>query len=134
MFMDSLFIGCPFLKSHINGNCLMKIFLSEVLEQMRKQDETGRAILFSISFRTYNSNTKKGGRLIELKGAKLVMQESINEIDEIDSLRYKTKKVLVRKNPKHYENKTRNIKTANGDIKKINIRDIISFNGKTVSY
>lgn len=36
------------------------------------------------------------------------------------------------KNPRHYENSTRNIVFAGGEIRKIHIRLIRKFNGKTV--
>lgn len=38
------------------------------------------------------------------------------------------------KNPNHWENRTRNIKLENGEIKKINILFVDSFNGKKVVF
>jgi hypothetical protein len=40
---------------------------------------------------------------------------------------------LVKKDPRHYENCTRNVRlTANGEIRKVKIRLIRKFNGQTV--
>ncbi len=111
------------------------IILPEVLKQMRQLDETGRAVPFSIAIRTFNSNTKKGGKVNRYKKAKLVMQEKVQPKNCTKALMYHTKRTINPKNPNHWENKTRNIKVfPEMNIVKINILDIIEFNGQKVIY
>lgn len=64
------------------------------------------------------------------------MKEENPNADSVQSLRVVRKqRPKVRRNPNHFENKTRNIKVLpQGDIKTINIRFIIEFNGKKVIY
>jgi len=110
------------------------IFLRDVLETMRTLDPNGRAVPFSISFRTLNRQSKTGGRLKEYPEAKLVIKEENKKSDSIASLRYPKRQVTIRRRPNHWDNKTRNIKLPNGEIKKILINHIITFNGKKVVY
>lgn len=110
------------------------IFLRDVLERMRTLDENGRAVQFSISFRTLNRQSKTGGRLITYPEAKLVIKEENKKADSNHALRYFKKQVKVRRRPNHWDNKTRNIKLPNGEIKKVLINHIITFNGLKVVY
>ena len=78
-------------------------------------------------FRSFNLQNKTGGKLISYEDAVL--------------LRPPAKKGAVRladetpfKNPNHWENRTRNIKLKNGEIKKIHIIFIEEFNGKKVVF
>jgi len=41
---------------------------------------------------------------------------------------------VARKNPNHFDNKTRNLSLPSGDKRKINIRYIIEFNNQKVIY
>lgn len=109
------------------------IYLNEVLEIMRTPNSEGRAVKFDIEVRTLNKNSKTGGKLNVYENAKLVMKEKPK--DPLAHLKFKpseTKK--VKKNPQHFPNKTRNIRLESGEIKKIHINYIISFNGKKVIY
>ena len=81
-------------------------------------------ITFSISFRTYNQQNKSGGRLVSYDNATLMQAPP-----EPGAVRL-TQNVDF-KNPNHWENHTRNIKTNFG-IKKINIFFITKFNGLDV--
>lgn len=111
------------------------IFLKDALEIMRTPDKDGRAIPFNISVRTFNRNTKKGGKLKTYENAKLLMNEKGFDKDSIQALKRLPKiKPTHRKNPQHFQNKTRNIKTPDGEKRKININFIIDFNGKKVIY
>lgn len=112
------------------------IYLNEVLEIMRTPNSEGRAVKFDITVRTLNKNSKTGGRLDEYNQAKLVMHEKGLDPNSIYALQnFKPSKVQKeKKNPQHFDNKTRNIRLENGDIKKIQIKYIITFNGKTVIY
>ena len=112
------------------------IYLKEVLEIMRTPNSEGKAVKFDISVRTFNRNSKTGGTLNSYENAKLVMKEKGMDKDSIYALQHfkKPKTPKIRKNPQHFENKTRNIRLENGEVKKIHIRYIISFNGKKVIY
>ena len=112
------------------------IFLKDVLSTMRTLDSDGKAVNFSISFRTFNSNSKTGGKLKVYEKAKQVIKEENKNVITTNSLRYKpNKKSKVRRNPNHWDNKTRNIKVLpQGDIRKVHINNIITFNNKTVVY
>lgn len=97
-----------------------KIFLNDALAQMRELDQDKNPIPFSIAVRTFNKQNGYGGKLQVYHGATLMQQPK--------------DKIEFEKNPKHWENRTRNIKLKNGEIKKINILFIIAYNGKEVIY
>ena len=97
-----------------------KIFLKDALAEMRKLDAEKKPIPFSIAVRTYNKQNGFGGKLLVYHNATLKQQP-------------KGKKEFE-KNPNHWDNKTRNIKLADGSIKKIIILFIVAFNGKEVVY
>ena len=101
-----------------------QIFLKEVLKEMKKLDSNKNPILFSISFRTYNQQNKSGGRLVSYDNATLMQAPP-----EPGAMRLSQN--IDFKNPKHWENHTRNIKTNFG-IKKIHIFFITKFNGLDV--
>lgn len=102
---------------------------------MRTPDTNGRAIPFDISYRTFNSNSKTGGKMKYYENAKLVMKEK-SEKDEIRALKFKPseEKEINKKNPQHFKNKTRNIRLEDGGITKINVKFIHTFNGIKVIY
>ena len=101
-----------------------QIFLKEVLKEMKKLDSKKNPIPFSISFRTYNQQNKSGGRLVSYDNATLMQAPP-----EPGAMRLSQN--IYFKNPNHWENHTRNIKTNFG-IKKINIFFITKFNGLDV--
>jgi len=101
-----------------------QIFLKEVLKEMKKLDSKKNPIPFSISFRTYNQQNKSGGRLVSYDNATLMQAPP-----EPGAMRLSQN--IDFKNPNHWENHTRNIKTNFG-IKKINIFFITKFNGLDV--
>lgn len=111
------------------------IYLQDVLKQIKTLDANGRAPVFSIKVRSLNKYSKTGGRLLHYPQAKLVMAEENPNVNSAQSLRVKQKQVTTRRSPRHFENKTRNIKILpQGDIKKIGIRHIIQFNNQNVIY
>ncbi|KKK70857.1 hypothetical protein LCGC14_2919760 [marine sediment metagenome] len=103
---------------------------------MKTLGPDGRAVPFSIKVRTFQRNSKTGGSIRQYEKAKMVMAEENPHVDSIRSLQTVNKpRPIMRKNPNHYENKTRNIKVLpQGDIKRINIRFIIELNGQKVIY
>lgn len=102
-----------------------EVFLSQVLTEMKKLDENKNPIPFTILIRTFNEQNKSGGKLILYENAMLMQPPKV-----------KGQKRLLQgiefKNPNHWENRTRNIKTNEG-IKKIHILFIIKFNGLDVN-
>lgn len=97
------------------------IFLSQVLMEMKKLDANKNPIPFSISVRTYNNQNKSGGKLITFENAVLMQAPKTP-----GKIRLSQNRDF--KNPNHFDNRTRNLKTGEG-IKKINILFIIKFNG-----
>ncbi|MEN9907147.1 MAG: hypothetical protein RLZZ540_288 [Bacteroidota bacterium] len=110
-----------------------RIFLRQVLEEMKKTDANGNAISFDIEFRTFNRNNKMGGVLKKYQNAKLLIGKKLKGKPFID-VEHFYRPVRVRKNPNHWENKTRNIELTGGQIKKINILFITKFNNLEVIY
>lgn len=109
------------------------IFLRQVLEEMKKTDVRGEAIPFSIEYRTYNRNNKMGGVLKSYEGVKLLMpKKTVGTKFNPASLLKRDE--VIRKNPNHWQNRTRNIELVSGHIKKLNILFITKFNGMDVIY
>jgi len=110
------------------------IFLKDVLQQMELKDPDGFAVPFDIEVREFSAQNKTGGKYKVYNGARLLVSKpKKNRIPGIPEagVIYRDKS---RKNPNHHDNQTRNIELANGEIKTINIRFIIKFNGKSVNY
>jgi hypothetical protein len=108
------------------------MFLRQVLEEIKKTDEKGDALPFDIEFRTYNNN-KMGGVLKRYERAKLLIGKKLKGKPFVDA-EYFYRKQRVRKNPNHFDNRTRNIELPGGQIKKINILFITKFNNHEVIY
>jgi hypothetical protein len=84
---------------------------------------------FSLSFVTYDKKRKKGGEWINVKSAvKFMAKPSKQKAIEAAQPEF----TMVSRNPKHFENATRNIKLQNGSIRKVHIRLIRLFNNKKV--
>ena len=100
---------------------------------MSLKGRDGKFFPFSVSVRTFNKNTKKGGKLIAYSNARLLADKNPNAVfvDTMENILLPTKSLKL---PNHFENKTRNIETETGEVKKINIDFIIDFNGKKVIY
>ena len=96
-------------------------YLSEVLKEMKQLDDKKNPIPFTITIRTFNNQNKNGGKLITYENAVLMQPPKIPGKVRLSQNR-------TFKNPNHFANRTRNIKTNLG-IKKINILFIIQFNG-----
>lgn len=104
---------------------------------MRQKSSEGFAVKFDMKARSYNKQSRTGGKMYHYNKAKLVMEEGkMTDVEkEVNSLKFKkSPKKNIEKNPQHYSNKTRNIRLEDGSIKKININYIIEFNGKKVIY
>lgn len=104
-----------------------RVFLRQVLEEMKKTDSKGEAVSFSIAFRTFNKNNKMGGVLKEYSNAKLLILKPLKG-KVFDPRDTGFREIRKRRNPNHWENRTRNIEIPSGHIKKINIMLITKFN------
>jgi hypothetical protein len=100
------------------------ISLKELIEWM----DAGK--MFSIGFRTFNDKLQTGGEWIEFK--ECVKHNHLTRQELKEKANKPREKVF--KDPKHYENATRNIKVIerDGELVKVHLRLIRKFNGKTV--
>lgn len=109
------------------------IFLRQVVEEMKKTDAHGNAIPFDIEGRTYNKNNGSGGTLKKYKGAKLLIGKKLKGKPFIDAEHF-FRIAKDRKNPRHWQNRTRNIELVSGHIRKVKILYVTKFNGLEVIY
>jgi hypothetical protein len=112
---------------------IKRVFLRQVLEEIKKTDVAGDAIPFDVEFRTFNRQNKMGGVLKKYSGAKLLIGKKMKGKPFIDAEHF-YRPVRNRKNPNHHDNTTRNIELESGHIKKFNFRLITKFNGLEVIY
>jgi hypothetical protein len=110
-----------------------RMFMIQVLEEMKKTDAKGDAVPFTIEFRTYNRHNKMGGVLKRYEGAKLLMAKKTKG-KPFNPLAFYNREEVERKNPNHWQNRTRNIELISGQIKKLNILYITKFNDLEVIY
>jgi hypothetical protein len=101
------------------------ITLKEVLSEL----DSGRKIP-SMTFITADLHKGTGGELITA--------ENFHKHNWLSPAEYRKQQKLqptssmIKKDPRHYENSTRNIIMAGSEIRKVHIRLIRTFNGKTV--
>lgn len=115
-----LFFFCIKNEFYIMNNGFIN--LSEALKIFNFRDELGMFVPFDIEYRTFNEQTKQGGKLKKYYGVKYLPQAK------------ETAEVSAIKSPSHYSNRTRNIELPNGEIKKIRIDFIVSINNTKVIY
>jgi hypothetical protein len=102
------------------------IFLKDVLDEMAKGEP------FSMTFVTYDGKRKRMGELIEVESAKCTWKEKSAEGSKNKAPEGNTEVVVKTRQPNHWENATRNIVINGTQIRKVHIRLITKFNGKTV--
>lgn len=95
------------------------ITLSEGLGIFSQKDSKG-FIPFDVSYRTFNENTKMGGKLKVHKGVKY-LPEALDKDKQL-------------KSTNHHENRTRNIELPTGEIRRMHIDFIISVNNQFIIY
>ena len=110
-----------------------EIFLSDALKIMQLKDKSGKPFLFNLSFRSYNSQTKQGGKLYTYENVKYLPEANKNNISNKSEVAIFSE-LKSEKNPAHFKNRTRNIELSTGEIKKVRIDFIISINNKKVIY
>lgn len=102
--------------------------LSEALKIFNLRDEKNMFLPFDISYRTFNEQTKQGGKLKVYRDVKyLPKAKSSTENEEVHSYN-------ISKSPDHHKNRTRNIELSTGEIRKVRIDFIISINNKKVIF
>jgi hypothetical protein len=108
------------------------IFLKEALKIFQLKDRDGKPFPFDITYRTFNSQTKQGGKLKVYKGVTYLPESNPNiKSKSVDAIFSEEK---YERNPSHFKNRTRNIQLSTGEIKKIRIDFIISINDLKVIY
>lgn len=110
-----------------------KVFLKDMLNEMRLLDSFGKRIPFDIEFRTFNSQNKSGGNYRIYKYCKFLIKEGKNKTDFNPESHF-YRKFKKRVNPNHWDNFTINVELQNGQIIKIKTKYIIKFNNKYVVY
>lgn len=86
---------------------------------------------FSIAFVTANKKKNTGGEWIEVDKAYKSGYLAPEDRKKMQQLQPASE--MIKRAPNHYENSTRNIViAANSEVRKVHIRLIRKFNGKTV--
>ncbi len=83
-----------------------------------------------IVFITYDHRRQAGGERIEAK--QVHKHNWLSTADVKKQSRLQPTKQILKKDPRHYENSTRNIVMAGGQVRKVHIRLIRQLNGATV--
>lgn len=109
------------------------IFLKEALKIISLRDKEGKPFPFDLRYRTFNSQTKQGGKIKEYHGLKHLPDANHNQEISLNPDAVFAREKPSR-NPSHFDNRTRNIELPNGKIKKIRIDFIIEINGQKVIY
>jgi len=85
---------------------------------------------FSMVVITCDRKKQQGGEWLHINEA--VKHEPITKEQRYKLSRLQPASDMVRKNPRHYENSTRNIRMKGGEIRKIHLRLVRQFNGAVV--
>lgn len=110
------------------------IRLWDVLEIMDSVDVDGKPVRFQIKYVTANRTTREGGDIIGLKDACKCSIRTKNGEEVFPKRQNFPVTEKTAKDPRHWENATRNILLPNGQKRKLHIRLIIEFNHKRVCY
>lgn len=112
---------------------ITEIYLSEALKIMQLRDKAEKPFPFDLTYRTFNAQTRLGGKLKEYKNVKYLPEANPNALpSKSEDAIFSEEK--SEKNPYHFKNRTRNIELETGEIQKIRIDFIISINNKKVIY
>lgn len=109
------------------------IYLSEALKILQLKDKSGQPFPFDLAYRTFNSQTKQGGKLKQYNNVKHLPEANPNASQSKSEAAIFSEDKSER-NPSHFKNRTRNIELETGEIQKIRIDYIISINNKQVIY
>lgn len=107
------------------------IHLKDALQIMQLRDREGKPFPFDLTYRTFNSQTHKGGKLKVYEKVKYLPEANPNALPSKSIEAIFAERKIERK-PVHFENRTRNIELQSGEIKKVRIDFIISINSQKV--
>lgn len=107
------------------------ITLIQALREMDKKDDHNQPIPFDLQCCTFSRSRGEGGKIINYQAATLCM---LPDKSKKEPQAQSKQAVRMGRQPAHFINKTRNIKTAGGDTRKVWIRSITMFNGEKVVY
>jgi hypothetical protein len=110
------------------------ILLRDALKEMETAVD-GMPCRFSVTAISYDEQRGTGGEILEYKDvclndAKIQFKHAV----PVEHRREQPIRVTEVRNPHHRENKTKNLRLANGQIRKIHLRFITHFNGVNVIY
>jgi hypothetical protein len=107
---------------------LSTIMLNEVLRTL----DSGAVV--SLAFRTWDARRNRGGEYVEFEACRIHNHQTHAErLAERRAVKYASVEARGHKNPQHFKNSTRNLVVMpSGEIRKLHIRLIRKFNGKTV--
>lgn len=109
------------------------VSLKNALALMSKKDDLNRLIPFDITYRTFNSTSKKGGKLKAYNGARLLLEANPNKVHK-DTAKNILDSIKSNKNANHFDNRTRNIELSDLSVVKIRIDFLISINNHKIIY
>lgn len=109
------------------------VTLPEAMQIMTTRDKAGKPFPFEMTYRTFNSQSKKGGVLKTFLAAKY-LPDANPETVHIDTMFNILDPIKRERKPNHFDNRTRNIEVTPDEIRKIRIDFIISINNKPVIY
>jgi hypothetical protein len=111
------------------------IQLKDALKEMETPDATGMPRLFDMKVISWDYQRGKGGELMEFNQVSLTdVKHSLIRPKLNEYKRENVPTVTIHKNPNHKDNKTKNLRLRNGQIRKIHIRFITEYNGKQIMY
>lgn len=109
------------------------ISLQEALKIISLRDREGKPFPFDLAYRTFNSQTKQGGKLKIYKGCRYLPEANASTFPSLSPFAV-FNDTKSSKNPEHFKNRTRNIEVAPEHFRKIRIDFIDSINNKKVIY
>ncbi|MGK4567843.1 hypothetical protein [Flavobacterium sp. 3HN19-14] len=100
---------------------------------MQLRDKSGAPFPFDLTYRTFNTQSKSGGKLKSYSGAKYLPEKNPNAIHQ-DNIFNILNPIKTERNPRHFANRTRNIEISDGSVRKVRIDFIITINNQQVIY
>jgi hypothetical protein len=107
------------------------IGLKKALEMMRRKDEHGQFVPFSVTMVTCNRSKKSGGELLELKNVTLPHRERV-ELDTMERREIASKLPAKERGISHFKKGTINFKLPNGDLRMGHIHLMTRYNGERI--
>lgn len=100
------------------------ISLKNALKEMRRKDEHGRFVPFTIEAVKCNYTKRTGGELVRYDGVTLPKRDGVILDTNL--------RASGERNPRHLQNGTMNLMLPNKELRKVHTLLITKFNGETV--